>query len=985
MNYKAGSQFKLIKDIKEDHRLYMFMNTTNKAARGWISLDKDTALKKMSKNNGMYEVIIYDKPRKVYFDCDFNGKDYIEEFKNLLLTLMPDAQLNISGSKQEFKNSYHIILDNYYFSDYEKQKCIKGFIENEKIDGKTLEKIGIDLVVYDKNRNFKCIGQSKTVTKDGKVTMSPYIQNYVSGSELNEKHLVCSFDYNNCKDAYEIFKYFHKEISMTVPLKRTPFNLTMITNPLINNLENTYFDLDKNDNVCNLFLNKDSIKYWDHQTSLNMCNYFIQMRKSFDEFWNFRKFKRDTKFDHDKWRRNWNYQKNKEIMSYERELELKRYIVLKLSSFYTNIGLVYYTRIYRDSLEVQSTKDIKRTELIKDDLISDKKVIILANQMGAGKTKTVLELSEDYETCCIITCRISLAKNIQSRTSSFVSYDDKKKLQLLSIPKCTQKNARENIILVNKLIITPNSIHYIKDKVYDLVVIDEIEVFLSSWSMTHNGESVMRGPNKNGSPQNMFIENYHQILRILKNAKKIIFMDALISYRSFRYLIRAKIIESEKEVEVITSSINRESTIVKHIFVEKESLESSEILSTKKALDMVCTHLSNKKRLYIFWPYIKPKPNANITRFTQKEVIGLIEDKVGRKMNYHLYNSENEKETLANVNFTWSECDFIMVNQSVTVGVSYDNLEQGKQFDHVFIFDASFVPIREFIQTSKRCRQLSDGGFIYYINMGGYSGGDFILSQLQKNDILIKNTVIDTHNENRAKKDFSNVYFTFLKAGMKFIGEKSDKVENFVIDTLKYADTNYLFENILVETEEIHIDEDEEQRQIYNLATKLCYLKKKFCRFFVGMDLEQALVNERVAHLWNRNKDLCFYLLETKEVKKLGTDSQSDKDIFKNLAMHLLNKVYNISYDNVDSDLSDIKLEPEIKKRLLNEINQCSLITNTYDIVLIQIYLNTLFRTNIISSLRQKGKNVKYIINEDNLDIIVDLIELLEEETLCMF
>ena len=99
-----------------------------------------------------------------------------------------------------------------------------------------------------------------------------------------------------------------------------------------------------------------------------------------------------------------------------------------------------------------------------------------------------------------------------------------------------------------------------------------------------------------------------------------------------------------------------------------------------------------------------------MNRFSQKEVINLLEDKVGRKLNYHLYNADESKESLLDVNTNWSNVDFVMVNQSVTVGVSYDNKEC--LFDNVFVFDAPFVPIREIVQTSKRCRQLSDGGCV---------------------------------------------------------------------------------------------------------------------------------------------------------------------------------------------------------------------------------------------------------------------------------
>ena len=63
---------------------------------------------------------------------------------------------------------------------------------------------------------------------------------------------------------------------------------------------------------------------------------------------------------------NWKYQTAKEVLLKERELELKRLIVGKLGGVYTNIGLAIedYTRIFLNNLDVQSTKDIKRIEVI---------------------------------------------------------------------------------------------------------------------------------------------------------------------------------------------------------------------------------------------------------------------------------------------------------------------------------------------------------------------------------------------------------------------------------------------------------------------------------------------------------------------------------------------------------------------------------------------------------------------------------------------
>lgn len=984
MNYKIGSQVALIQTLPESHNLYMCMNTTNKGARGWITLSKEDALKKLTKNNGMYEVIIHNKPRQVYFDCDFKGIDYIENFKALLILLMPDANLNISGSKQEFKNSYHIVIDNYYFQNIDLQKCIINFIKTSKIKGFTLEEIGVDSAVYDRNRNFKCINQSKVDRVGNKAVMSPFIQEFISGSKLNEDHLVCLFkDRSTQKDAYDIFKYFEtNKPSKTVPKSKTPFELMTITQSINNE---KIFDID-HDDICDLFLNDKCKDHWDHMTSLNICNYYIQMGRSFEDFWKLRKFKRDTSADFIKWQSRWKYQLTKEELSIDRQLQLKRILVSSLGGVYTNIGLEYYTRIYRDSLDVQSTRDIKRIELLESDLDSENKVIILANNMGAGKTKVVLEHSKKYESCCIITCRTSLQKNIQSRTDDFISYNDLATLSKISVPKTTQKLAKNNIHLVKKIIITPNSIHYINDTVYDLVVIDEVEVFLNIWSMKDKitKDSVMIGPKKDGILTNQFVNNYYKIIRILKNSKRIIFMDALISYRSFRYLIRAKVIESEQEVEVITSSVNREAVCVKHLYVEATKAgEICETLSTEKGIETLIESINNKERNYIFWPYVNPSglTNKKLTRLSQRELINLLEDKIGRKLDYFMYNADESKESLLDVNKNWKDVDFIIVNQSVTVGVSYDNMEF--LFDNVFIFDAPFVSIREIVQTSKRCRQLSEGGCVYYIDLGGMNTNNYVFSREQIDHPLIKNTVIDTQNELIAKKDFSNVYYTFIKAGFKFEGVKS-KRSDITYNVLDYKDTNYLFENIYVNCNDLYRDEVEEQETIFNLSQKLCFLKKKFCRYFKDYPIEEALENQMIGSLWNMDKDFCFTLLALGELDKLGTDY-----VFKSFPMELINLIHNeiINCIGLDEDVIElnIKLVPEVKIRLIKELRQETLSTQTNDMVMLTKYLSTFFRKSIISSERKKGCHVSYSVSVECWKFIIILNDLLTVRQKCMF
>ena len=120
-------------------------------------------------NNFCNEVIFEKRPRKVYFDFDcYVDKKITNILKypsvqnniNSIKKLLPKARLQISGScgipatEQKFKLSYHVVVSNYHFRDFEHQKenvvcwlihCFDGF----------------DMSVYGKNHSMKIPFQSK--------------------------------------------------------------------------------------------------------------------------------------------------------------------------------------------------------------------------------------------------------------------------------------------------------------------------------------------------------------------------------------------------------------------------------------------------------------------------------------------------------------------------------------------------------------------------------------------------------------------------------------------------------------------------------------------------------------------------------------------------------------------------------------------------------------------------------------------------------
>ena len=86
-----------------------------------------------------------------------------------------------------------------------------------------------------------------------------------------------------------------------------------------------------------------------------------------------------------------------------------------------------------------------------------------------------------------------------------------------------------------------------------------------------------------------------------------------------------------------------------------------------------------------------------------------LEAQTGKKgIKYHGNADAETSKTLKAVNETWCKYDFVLTNSKITVGVNYDEIEDSKMFDLVFVSLANFSMERDVIQSSRRCRQTKE-------------------------------------------------------------------------------------------------------------------------------------------------------------------------------------------------------------------------------------------------------------------------------------
>lgn len=151
------------------------------------------------KNWFLAEVIQNKHKRKIYFDIDGDSKKPKETILSEVKKILPNAKFSISGSETKKRHSYHIVINNYYFTDKE---SMLGFICwcQKLINSGIITKKELDTSVYHSNSLMKCVGQSKnhneTKRRQANMTMDP-IENHIiqmlNGTEICADDLFSQF------------------------------------------------------------------------------------------------------------------------------------------------------------------------------------------------------------------------------------------------------------------------------------------------------------------------------------------------------------------------------------------------------------------------------------------------------------------------------------------------------------------------------------------------------------------------------------------------------------------------------------------------------------------------------------------------------------------------------------------------------------------------------------------------------------------------
>lgn len=643
-----------------DENLYMVHRSHPKYGRYYGIANKLQIEKMISKNVYLYEILISSIRKKVYFDIDIEDKkDKLEECLKIINDNFPEANIQVSGSKTEEKISYHIVLSNYYVYD---TIILEKFVEQYK-------SLGFDTNVYKKKTLFKCINQSKTKEN------SP-IQAYISGNKKLTKHLVLMDFDTDAKNIEELstMKVLLNNVRETS--NRNKLNETQIDLLNINEMDIKHELPETFDYINACALEKLKAIPLNHRKTNNTLNHLVIWKImvwakneniTFEDFWNWCKQKDSTES-----------RKLRYISYYQTASKYnipEKFIDTLLLKFYPYLKEDNIQKLYRKMNEINATKEVDSNYLQHSDISLNTKVSYLNVRMGGNKTGAVIDyIKTNYKEKRVlyIVPRISLATDIKERmikeNVNFELYSD-----ILT---------KDSMGEFDNLIVCINSLIYLADCKYSLIVIDEIETIWESFS---NGAKLL------GYKASSI---WYLLGRLLKDADKIIVMDALMSMKTINTINQMTNINNES-VEIVKLTNGQEPR--KYIKYNSKDISGW--------FDSIKQSILNGEKVFVFMPYKTTYAHTKRDKRTGVQTLvnylcetcNLIEneDIIG-----YYSEQKEQKSMLKDINKIWEKAKCIVANTCISVGNNYS----GKDFSKIYIYFSNWVVSRELIQIMYRIR-----------------------------------------------------------------------------------------------------------------------------------------------------------------------------------------------------------------------------------------------------------------------------------------
>ena len=837
----------------------------------------------ISNDKNFYEVLYEDNPRYEYYDIDFKindednlnkktikiFKDFEKIRKEFLGTYDENEDIynkktcfRITDSSKEGKVSLHIVNRNIIFVNLKEQvKFINHFLDFIKLRYPHYKDCLFDKTVYSRNRSMRMIYSSKY--KQDRPLL-PWKNHKNSKNGKVEEFFITNVEKN----------FLLKKIELLENLK---FSFDTKNNNSENNNNSEYSNDDEEDKKIESLIDSDVL--------IDMLNKLsIERFTNYDDWlrfiWFCCRYKVNRKIIHDYCSLADNYD--------ERAVDDK---ISECKSFGIGVGTIYkwikddtgYSYKNNKGNNVFEMFNLFENEFIKivdvgEDVkyvkpldlkfnqkcyYNDDKVncICIKSSLGSGKTTSIIKYIKDnnVKRVLVLSPRQSFASSICEEYNEKINDKNAERFH------CYLDEKRDNLKNINRLVISMESLHYLRKnhrllkdenivENYDLLVIDECESNLTS--------HICYETNTKNQDENIQVFD-----NLLKNSNKIIFCDAFLTRKTINFI-------SNNKIPCVVYNYKRKMDDRKAVKVhpvlktnEKgKKVYDEDILLTKYLMPSLLkgeknyVFVSSKARL-LDWKKILER------NFQDKNII--------------CYTGGS---SVKNIRQKWSEADCVLTTSTITVGINFDIPDV---FDNVFIYASCRCCnlVSDMFQSHYRVRHLKNNLLYYYISSFGPNtildtNYHDIIDKINHKEEYFKSKCLDfkttpdsvfqlkldnDYQKNISIMDMERVFNRYLfMCGYKIIEEKNINLEikelqeemsrEFLLEDIEINEEDYEYEDIpelLPEDYTVLINKKKHNEQLSEM--EMYQIDKYiFKKCFIDHDDNDVLVIDRnnIKILW---------------------------------------------------------------------------------------------------------------------------------------
>ncbi|KAJ3020551.1 hypothetical protein HKX48_000630 [Thoreauomyces humboldtii] len=592
------------------------------------------------------------------------------------------------------------LLNNYHAMTLDAMTSVKLIAVKHFSDG-------FDPSVYCKNKNFKCINQSK---------IAKPVQGWIEGSKSDLDHLVLhGIDFNSSQDiegmTFDGIEIPHEPESTDMIPVETKIDILSIPQqslPVPVNFDiMTAMPLDILAKLPNP--PKNAPGGLNHNLIWQVMCWAKQSGIAFTQFWQ------------------WNLQKNNSVERFKRyqkqwdKCDYKtssRTINAMLLRTYPKINETQVTKVFREQFDIPDVK-IVDSEFLHADHIAHwrtKKFTVLVSPMGRNKTGATIDWISPFVktqnmSVLWISPRITLSQNTLQRLNDTLQSLNDKGLEFHNYKDISKKaKLAGEMSKHDHLICSIQSLHYL-DRNYDIIVADEWDTIASTFA-------------RDCKTHKHLAANWAIWMSQLNKAKKVIIMDAFSTMLTHNLLehFRQKSLHSVMDTVTKTTMLgSMPLTFTRTKRVEQNMYEFVnlphkpsprkfvEAGDFKQWLWEILSALDDGKKIYVFTPFRGGKKGVeHITQvisdhmhFNRSQIVSYYAEK------------DEEKKRLSEVETVWSKPELrcVVTNGTISVGVNFNKPDV---FDKLFVFYSPQIPPRDFFQAIYRVRHPKDKTMCLY-------------------------------------------------------------------------------------------------------------------------------------------------------------------------------------------------------------------------------------------------------------------------------